>query len=78
MSIYEIDTTCGYCQSSPCQCREFNTGPYAERECGYCHMPISECTCDGFGGDPVTHEKPCRYCGGTAIGHICDDCGQAQ
>jgi hypothetical protein len=69
---------CGYCKCDPCQCNTDNTGPYAERECGYCHMPISECTCDGFGGDPVTHEKPCRYCGGTAIGHICDDCGQAQ
>jgi hypothetical protein len=39
---------------------------------------MSEHTCDGFGGDPETHKKTCRYCGSIAVGHRCDVCGQAQ
>lgn len=75
---------CGYCKhgispSGECGCNGRGE-PIGHVECGYCHEYIigGKCGCDGFGGDPVTHEKPCHWCGGVAIGHICQECGKAQ
>lgn len=82
----DVSEYCGYCKCDPCRC-DGHSGPVGNHgKCGYCGDYIMDedeqhpygCSCDGFGGDPLTHEKPCRWCGGTAIGHWCDECHSAQ
>lgn len=81
---------CGYCKSGydengACQCDGHGNPKGSYGKCGYCHDYLMEqadgsykCSCDGFGGDPVTHEKSCRYCSGLAIGNFCTICNMAQ
>ena len=79
---------CGYCKASytadgTCNCNGFGHIKDYLGTCGYCHTDYAkgagiDCSCDGFGGNPKTHEKACRYCGGLAIGNICLTCFQAQ
>jgi hypothetical protein len=79
---------CGYCksdydQNGECQCNGHGHAQGSVGTCGYCGSdyfegPGIDCSCDGFGGDPETGEKACRYCSGTAVGNWCDECNRAQ
>lgn len=81
---------CGYCKVSydengECSCNGFGHAKGSVGTCGYCGSDYfvaagTDCSCDGFGGDPVAHEETCRYCTGGVVGGFCTNswCGKAQ
>ena len=79
---------CGYCKHSidengECDCNGFghakgSIGTAIAAGSDYFEGAGVDCSCDGFGGDPETHERACRYCSTVSALAICPGCNQAS